>query len=205
MRTQTDLVPRGEQGFLESMSHELSDECVTAALEANVSFIEQKQKSRQVKEIYIPNDTEEFVRHQYPIWEVTPVLTEEELKAAADEDKIRELSVALTMEEIMSTTAFSLLEDVKTSLEGAAAESAHRHKAEVEDISAQLSSLRVELQESQTINEANENELEIMRAFMKEHDLDPKKTKQKALKAKVSRLEDETTEKSYKVSLHCNY
>ena len=203
---QTDLLVPGQQGFLEKMAHSLSENCVTAALQVTEAAAEAKKEKIALavarRGRYIPDDSEEFVRHQYPLHEEEEeVPSEEELRAAADANTILDLSISLKMEEMMSSTAFSLLEEKNVSAEVDMADSKNKHEAAMEEVTTKLCLLQAELQESHAANKVKEDELALLRAFMKEHDLDPKKTKLKALKARVSRLEDETTAQRYKVRL----
>jgi hypothetical protein len=126
---------------------------------------------------------------------------ETDIEGAMFNTEIVNLTVSLKLEEIISATAFALLEDAG-SIKIEETEAAERkHCSEVDELTSRLSALTDELQDSREIILSNNEELQVLRSFMKEHDLDPKNTKQKALKAKCIKLEDEVQEMSYKVIL----
>jgi hypothetical protein len=126
---------------------------------------------------------------------------ETDIEGAMFNTEIVNLTVSLKLEEIISATAFALLEDAG-SIKIEETEAAERkHCCEVDELTSRLSALTDELQDSREIILSNNEELQVLRSFMKEHDLDPKNTKQKALKAKCIKLEDEVQEMSYKVIL----
>ena len=197
--SQTEILCPDDQGYLEKLSKDIVEECINIAVEKNESFAERKKKRDVAKKIFIPNDSEEFVRHQYAIHEAEPH-PKEDFSTSVNNKVIHDILISFKAEEVLSTMALSLLHEMKAESQVEMTANNNQYESEISYLRNKLLAVEDELTDIRYTSESYLEELSILRDFMKKHDLKPETDNLQKIKDDLKRLHVETKAQQNKVS-----